>query len=52
MILVFGYYKEIAVSGDVLLKYLALDALVFIPAYLCYGFRIKYINAIDTIRKF
>ncbi|MGB4015122.1 MAG: FtsX-like permease family protein, partial [Bacilli bacterium] len=52
MMLVFGYYKEIAVTGVALLKFLALGTLVFIPGYLIYCIRIKYINIIDTIRKF
>lgn len=52
MMLVFGYYKELAVTGVALLKFLALGTLVFIPGYLIYCIRIKYINIIDTIRKF
>ncbi|MDD4077255.1 MAG: hypothetical protein PHT03_04695 [Bacilli bacterium] len=52
MMLVFGYYKEIAVSGDELLKFLNLGALIYIASYLIYYFKIRSINVIDTIRKF
>jgi len=52
MMVIFGYYKEIAVTGDEVIKYLGLGCIIFILSYFIYYRKIRSIRLIETIRKY